>query len=58
MTMKTITTHCAYALKAARDAALVPKPPVDIVVKEWVMASKTLMSLNIRSTASSAVKTK
>ena len=53
--MNTITIHCAKLSKAAIEAALVPKPPVDIVVKAWVIESNTPISVKERRVASATV---
>ena len=42
--MNTTTTHCAYAPNAPSEAGSVPKPPVDMVVRAWAPASKSVIS--------------
>ena len=55
MNMKRITTHWEYGLNAAMERASVLKPPVDMVVKAWAIASYRVMSPIQSSTASMAV---
>ena len=41
--MKTVPTHCDAGVKSAKELSRLPMPPVAMVEKLWVMASKPSM---------------